>query len=271
MNGNGSGIVPTVDLATNNNNGYGYGVPVMPMYGGYGYGNNGGFFGGDGIWALILIAIIFGGFNGNSFGSWGNNNVATTDYISSEFTQRDISQLSNTVTNGHQNLSNLISSGFADNATNICNLRSDVLTGNMSLSNQIQDVRFTDTLNACNTQRDILQQTTQLANQANVNALNDLAKQEECCCRLENAIRSDGEATRSLITSNTIQDLRDRLNNAETVISNQSVVNQLSPRPTPSYIVSSPYQSIFPFNNGFGFGWGNGFNYGNGFFGNTIV
>ncbi len=82
MNGN-SGIVPTVDLATNN----GYGYPAYPMMGGYG---NGFGFGGDGIWALIILAVLFGGGN---FGNWGNNgwnNVATTDYVSSEFTQRDI-------------------------------------------------------------------------------------------------------------------------------------------------------------------------------------
>ena len=61
MNGN-SGIVPTVDLATNNNNGYAY--PVMPMMGGYGYGNGFGGFGGDAIWIILLIAL---------FGGWGNN------------------------------------------------------------------------------------------------------------------------------------------------------------------------------------------------------
>lgn len=60
MNGN-SGIVPTVDLATNNN---AYPYPVM--YGNGGFGGN-GFLGGDGIWALLLFALLFGN------GGWGNN------------------------------------------------------------------------------------------------------------------------------------------------------------------------------------------------------
>ena len=47
MNG-GSGITPTVELATTNG---AYPYPVM--MGGSGYGS-GGFLGGDGIWALLL-------------------------------------------------------------------------------------------------------------------------------------------------------------------------------------------------------------------------
>ena len=69
MNGN-SGIQPTVELATTNGNCYPY--PVM-----YGNGNNGGFFGGDGIWALVLLALLFGnnGGWGNGFGG-GNSDFA---------------------------------------------------------------------------------------------------------------------------------------------------------------------------------------------------
>jgi hypothetical protein len=59
MNGN-SGITPTVELATTNG---AYPYPVM--YGNGGYGNN-GFLGGEGIWAILLFAMIFGN------GGWGN-------------------------------------------------------------------------------------------------------------------------------------------------------------------------------------------------------
>ena len=60
MNG-GSGIQPTVELATTNG---AYPYPIMYGNGGYG---NGGFLGGDGIWALLLFALLFGN------GGWGNN------------------------------------------------------------------------------------------------------------------------------------------------------------------------------------------------------
>ena len=257
MNGS-QGIVPTVDLATNNTYPY-------PIY--YGNGNGNGFFGGDGIWALVLLALLFNGGNGWGFGgNNGYNNLATTDYISSEFTQRDVANLGTNVSNGFQNTNNLISNGFADNATNICNLRSDVLTGNMGLQNSIQDAKFASAIGDTNTQRDILLQTTQLENQLSNVALSNQAHIDSCCCDIKQAIREDGEATRALITSNTIQDLRDKNTQLNAMLSDQSVVNQLSPRPIPSYIVSSPYQSIFPY----GYGYNGGF-YGNGFYGNTIV
>lgn len=212
---NSNGIMPTVDLATN---------------GGY----NNSFFGGEGIWAIVLIALLFGGNNG--FG-WGGNNVATTDFVSSEFTQRDISQLGTEVANG-----------FTNTATNICNLRSDVLEN-----------RYAQQLSACNTQRDILTQTNELNTNILTQALQNQAHVDSCCCEIKSLIREDGEQTRALITQNTIQDLRDRLQTAENVISNQSVVNQVRPYPVPSYVVSSPYQSIY-----------NGF-YGSNWYGNTIV
>ena len=123
MNGS-NGIVPTVDLATNS----------YPMYGN---GFGGGFFGGDGIWALVLLALLFGNNGWGGFGGNGFNNVATTDYISSEFTQRDVN-------GGFQNTNNLSSSGFANTATSICGLKSDVLEN-----------RYAAQLSACNTQRDI--------------------------------------------------------------------------------------------------------------------
>lgn len=64
MNG---GIQPTVELATNNG---AYPYPVYPMMGGYGNGN--GFLGGDGLWLIVLLALIWGN-NGNGNGFFGNN------------------------------------------------------------------------------------------------------------------------------------------------------------------------------------------------------
>ncbi len=249
MNGN-NGIVPTVDLATNNN------YPYPLMYGN-GYGNNNGFFGGDGIWALVLLALLFGN---NGWGGFGNgNNVATTDFVSSEFTQRDISQLANTTTNGFGNLSTQlcnccsdinsnIANGFYNTATNLCNLKSDILMGD------------------ANTQRDILLQTTQLENQLGMTSLQGLARLDSCCCDIKQAIREDGEQTRALITQNTIQDLRDRLAEAKDIISDReqtsTLLARLQPTPTPSYLVSSPYQSLLnPTLNG-GCGCGNFYGYG---------
>ena len=252
MNGS-NGITPTVELATTNGNGF-YPYPIMYGNGG-GFGN--GFFGSDGIWAIVLLALLFNGGWGNGFG--GNNQVATTDFVSSEFTQRDISQLSNTVTSQYGNLSTQlcnccsdinsnISNGFYNTATNLCNLRSDILMGN------------------ANTQRDVLMQTTQLENQLGMTSLQGLARLDSCCCDIKNAIREDGEQTRALITQNTIQDLRDRLATAKDLISDReqtdAILSRLQPTPTPAYLVSSPYQSLLNTGITSGCGCGNYYGYG---------
>lgn len=258
MNGS-QGITPTIELASANNGAYPY--PVV-------YGNNNGFggmFGGDGIWAIVLIALLFGN---NGFGGWGGfggngfNNLATTDYISSEFTQRDINS-------GFQNTNNLIANGFSDNATNICNLRSDLLTGNMGIQNSILDSKYANQLAESQTQRDILLQTTQLENQASINALNMQSKLDSCCCELRAQGLENTQRILDAMNQNTIADLREKLNEAQTEISNRniesSIISNVRPYPIPSYLVSSPYQSIY---NPYGF---NGGFYGNGFYGNTIV
>ena len=221
MNG---GIQPTVDLATNNN----------------GFGG----FGGDGIWALVLLALLFGG---NSFGGYGNgwNNVATTDFVSSEFTQRD-------VTNGTQSILTSLSNGFSDAATNLCNVRSDVLTGNMGLQNSI--------LGSSNDiQRDILTQTNELNTNLLTTALQNQAKMDECCCTLRAQGIENTQKILDAMSQNTIDDLRSQVNDLKNTITangiGTSIVNQVRPYPIPAYPVSSPYVGF----------------YGNGFYGNTIV
>ena len=231
MNGS-QGIVPTVDLATNG--AYPY------MNGGFG-----GMFGSDGIWAIVLIALLFGNGGWGGFGGNGFNNIATTDYISSEFTQRDINS-------GFQNTNNLISNGFSDTATNICNLRSDVLEN-----------RYAAQLSACNTQRDILSQTNELNTNLLTSNLQAQAKMDECCCTLRAQGIENTQKILDVLNQNTIDDLRSQVNDLKNTITatgiGTSIVNQVRPYPVPSYLVSSPYQSLY-----------NGF-YGSNWYGNTIV
>lgn len=234
MNGS-NGIVPTVDLATNS----------YPMNAGFGSG----FFGGDGIWALVLLALLFGNNGWGGFGGNGINNVATTDYISSEFTQRD-------VTNGTQSVLSALSNGFSDAATNLCNVRSDILTGNMGLQNAI--------LSSSNdTQRDILNQTNELNTNLLTTALQNQAKMDSCCCELRAEGIQNTQKILDVLNQNTIDDLRSQVNDLKNTITangiGTSIVNQVRPYPVPSYLVSSPFQSLY-----------NGF-YGSNWYGNTII
>ena len=223
MNGS-NGIVPTVDLATNG---------AYPFMYGNGFGNA---FGGDGIWALVLLALLFGNNGWGGFGNNGFNNVATTDYISSEFTQRDVN-------NGTQSVLTALSNGFSDQATNTCNLRSDVL------------------LSAGNTQRDILMQTNELNTNLLTTALQGQAKLDSCCCDIKSQSIENTQKILDALNQNTIDDLRSQVNDLKNTITangiGTSIVNQVRPYPVPAYPVSSPYTGLYT--------------YGNGFYGNTIV
>jgi hypothetical protein len=230
MNGS-NGIVPTVDLATNS----------YPYAGGFGNG----FFGGDGIWALVLLALLFGGNNGwGGFGNGGYNNLATTDYISSEFTQRDINS-------GFQNTNNLISNGFSDTATGICGIKGEVLEN-----------RYANQLSACNTQRDILTQTNELNTNLLTTALQAQAKMDDCCCTLRAQGIENTQKILDALSQNTIDDLRSQVNDLKNTITatgiGTSIISQVRPYPIPAYLTGSPYQSSYPF-------------FGNGFYGNTII
>lgn len=114
----------------------------------------------------------------------------------------------------------------AANEISLTNLERDVLNGN------------------CNTQKEVLENryTTQLGFQG------IQAQLSNCCCDLKTAIHAEGEQTRALITSNTIQELRDNLQAAQLQLGNvaqtQNLINALRPFPMPAYITCSPYTSI---------------------------
>lgn len=132
-----NGIQPTVELATNNG---AYPYPVYAMNNG-GFGN--GLFGGDGIWAIILLALLFGwGNNGNgTFGgrnfddgyAWlsngqkeimqNTNNGFDTLHLSNQLEgNRDaINDLASAVCNGFNNTNTNLLTGFNSLNTSFLN------------------------------------------------------------------------------------------------------------------------------------------------------
>lgn len=147
MNGS---IQPTVELATTNGTAYPY--PVYPMYGNGGFGGNGGFLGGDGIWAILLFALLFGnGGWGNGFGFGGNgfdNGYAWLSNGQKEIMQNtnngfDTLHLSNqldTVNSGIYSLSNQLCNTGHDITSAISNgFYSSEIAANNRAINQMQD------------------------------------------------------------------------------------------------------------------------------------
>lgn len=97
-------------------------MPVAPSMG------NDGFFGGDGIWAILIFALLFGGF-GNGFGGYGGDNLypwmnqadITTSGFQNAATNSAISSLQNSVISGFGDVQNSLCGGFAGVNTNISN------------------------------------------------------------------------------------------------------------------------------------------------------
>lgn len=74
-------------------------------------------------------------------------------------------------------------------------------------------------------------------------------------CEITTAIHAEGEATRALINSNTMQELRDKLADRDRELQtanfqlsqqtqNATLIGTLRPFPQPAYITCSPYQSV---------------------------
>jgi len=108
MNGS-QGIQPTIELATTNGNGC---YPYPYMYG----NNNDGFFGSEGIWAILLLALLF---NGNGFGGFGGNNNNIYPWLA----------------NGQQDIMTNTNNGF--DTLHLSNQIEGVRDGIYGLSNQL--------------------------------------------------------------------------------------------------------------------------------------
>lgn len=201
--------------------------------------DNDGFFGGEGIWGIIMLLIIAGLFSGNGFG-WGNRgNVANDSLLGEEFIKRDIF-------NTNQNVSNTA-----------CQTQRDVLENRYTNELGVQNIIANQKDCCCTTNRNI--DSVRYDNLLNAK---DMQYQlNECCCNLRAEGLANTQKILDKMCENEINQLRTDLQSAQLQISQLSqtanITNTLRPFPTPSYIVSSPYMSLYnPYNGCNGCGCG---------------
>lgn len=187
---------------------------VAAVIGNNGWNNNCGFGGFGGDWAAFLIFLLIFGIAGNGWG--GGFGGFGGAGLNGALTRAELAQgfNDNTVIRKLDGITQGLCDGFY--AQN-----SALQTGFCGLSKEIAENRYAS---------------------------------QQCCCDLKNVIHSEGEATRALINSNTMQNLRDKLadkdrdlQTANFQLSQQAqsanIINTLRPFPTPSYITCSPYES----------------------------
>ena len=166
---------------------------TRPNFMGMGYGGYGGF--GMGGWEGLIALIVLAGLFGNGgFGGFGGG--AGAGWQQGFNTQNILSKLDG-ITNG-------LCDGFYSVATNSLQaqnqLQRDLCTGFAAVNAGISENRFAAQQCCCETQRAI-------------DSVKYGASQNTC--DIITAIHAEGEATRAQITQNTIQALRDKLNDKD--------------------------------------------------------
>ena len=204
-------------------------------------GSDGGLLGGGGIGALLIGALLFGGGmgglgmgnRGGNYGNYGGGglvaNAATGAVADSivlnpafQSLQHQISGIENTLNShntdvGITSINQNISGTSRDQLNSIANLSTAQAAANFTTLSSInglgrditaaQTQALINSLQNFNTLQGNLTTTTNLII-AGQNAQN--AEQARCCCDIKQLILSDGNLTRALINSNTMQDLRDK-------------------------------------------------------------
>lgn len=196
---------------------------------------NSGFFGGDGWWAIILFAMIFGWGN-NGWGNNGRNSGGVTDgyILASDFSniERKIDGVNSGICDGFYAMNTGMLNGFAGITQSVMTNGYETRNAIQSLSSQLADC-------CCRTQSSIQGVNYNIAMQTNA---------------IEKSLCDGFRSIRDEITANRIEDKNAQIAAQQNEINalrlkasqeaqNAYLVNQLKPCPIPAYITCNPYQT----------------------------
>lgn len=243
-------------------------------------GNNNGMFGGDGWWAIIIFALIFG-WGGNGFGGFGGFGGNRGGFAEPCATQADVraavdqqtlisklDQQAYGLADSTYALNNSITNGFhgVDNA--ICNLGYNVQSGFNGLSAQlaqcccdnraaIADVKYQMATDTCTVQNTVQNTTRDIIDNANANTrqlLDFLVNDKIATLQAEN---QSLRLSASQANQNSVLMAAMDANKAEILRKTGAEC------PTPAYVVQPPQPVTFPTNCCGGVSYAN-FGYNNG-------
>lgn len=207
-------------------------------------GNNDGF-GGSGIWAILLLALL-GNRWGNGCGE-GNGRCFDDAIDNAELNGRF-----NSIERQIDNINDL--EQLRDNFQEICDTKMMVAENRAVLGSQILDSKCDLSAQIAENKFDnaIIAKDAELAAQrccCETNRHIDQVQYEAATnkCEIINAVHAEGELTRGLINADKIESLRDKLAAEQLKTSqieqNAALINALRPFPQPAWGVNNPYQS----------------------------
>jgi hypothetical protein len=220
-------------------------IPVVSS----GCGNNGGMWGGDGIWAILLLALLGNGGFGGGFGRGGVTpagtealgyelgKVATTNDVASGFNNSAVLSNLNDI-----KLSN--ASGFAGVQQTLCQgfngINTSILTSFHGVDNAICTLGYQNQQGFNSIAHQISDCCCGLGRQ--IDGINyNMAKNT---CDIVTAINASNQRIIDYMTSEKIDTLNRKLAVAENQISNynqtNAIISALKPCPSPAYVVPNP-------------------------------
>lgn len=207
--------------------------------------NNGGMFGGDGWWALIIFAIIFGwgrggfgGFGGGSGGGGcecgGSARSAVYDGFALNNLDSGIRSIQQGICDSTYSLNNTLMSGFHGVDNGLCNLSrqfSDCCCENRAA---IAQVRYDMATQACETRNAIQNSTRDIVDNANANtrSILDFLVQDKI-----SSLQAENQDLRRAAS----QDRQNAYLTTFITAQNQQLRQEIAPVPVPSYSVPAPY------------------------------
>lgn len=211
-----------------NNNDNGFTMPVAPLGYGGGYGGNNGFFGGDGIWTILVLALLFGGWGGNGFGGgfggWGGDgafpwlvasNTNTDNLVTAGFNQ---AATANTLSG----IQSAVTSGFGDTALGIAGVNQNICQTGAGITAAVTN-GFAQSEIADNARQIANMQQAFNSQTAVTGAINGVSSQlADCCC--ENRLATQG--LQGVIQSENAADREALSNGVRDIISNQTAGTQ---------------------------------------------
>lgn len=223
--------------------------------------NNGGFWGGDGWWAIIIFAMIFGWGRGG-FGGFGGGGASTdpglqglatradvNEAIAFNGVERGISAIQQGICDSTYALNNAINTGFSNAELSRCNQQSALMQqlNNMAMQAQncccetqraIDGVNYNMATNTCALQNTMNNNTRDIIDNANANSRAIL---DYLCQDKISTLQAENQSLRlaaSQANQNAVLQAAMDANTAE-------ILRRTAPLPVPAYQVANPYTGVY--------------------------